>query len=327
MPFCDIYGQDRQIGVLQNAMRRGRVPHAYLFHGIRGVGKRSTAQALAAALNCREDNADFCGRCPSCRKAGRHTHPDIAVIEPEGIFIKIDRIRDLQKQTQFRPFEGRKKVFILADADRMNEASANALLKTLEEPNPSNILILTTSRLHKLPQTIISRCQKIRFQPLRPEVVASFLTDTVSMDAEEAGTVAASAGGSIGRALEIAKESFRDFKEEVSGLLAAAGPFPLDMIFLADSFGKDRDAALQRLDIFREWYRDILVYRELHDVNRLMHRDVAGATKGCSEKMAGADILDNIKTVRSTQNAIEQNANRQLVLESMTFRLKTVSQG
>lgn len=325
MPFCDIYGQDRQIDVLQNAMGRGRVPHAYLFHGIRGVGKRTTAQALAAALNCRENDADFCGRCPSCRKAARGTHPDITLIEPEGIFIKIERIRDLQNQVQFRPFEGRKKVFILADAERMNDAAANALLKTLEEPNPSNLLILTTSRLHGLPQTILSRCQKIRFQPLRPAIVASFLADTSAVDAEEARTVAASAGGSIGRALELRTESFRAFKQEVTGLLTAA-PRPLDMVFLADSFGTDRDSALQRLDIFREWYRDMLVYRELHDVDRLMHRDIAGATRDCSSRMAGADILGNIKTVRNTQSAIEQNANRQLMLESMTFRLKTLSQ-
>jgi DNA polymerase-3 subunit delta' len=327
MPFCDIYGQDRQVDVLRSAMKRERVPHAYLFHGIQGVGKKTTAQALAAALNCRENNADYCGRCPSCIKAGRHTHPDIALIEPEGIFIKIDRIRDLQNQIQFRPFEGRKKVFILADADRMNDASANALLKTLEEPSPSNILILTTSRVHKLPQTIISRCQKLRFRPLRPEVVVSFLIDTVSMDAEKARIVASSAGGSIGRALEIRKESFLDFKQEAVGILSAAGRTSLDMIFLADSFGKDRDSALQRLDIFREWYRDMLVYRELHDVDRLMHRDIAGATETFSKQMAGADILDNIKTVRNAQSAIEQNANRQLILESMTFRLKTLSQG
>jgi DNA polymerase-3 subunit delta' len=218
------------------------------------------------------------------------------------------------------------KVFILVDADRMNDASANALLKTLEEPSPSNVLILTTSRVHKLPQTIISRCQRIRFQPLRSEVVVSFLIDKLSMDTQSARAVASSAGGSIGRALAISKESFLDFKNEVTGILSASDRVPLDMIFLADSFGKDRDSALQRLDIFREWYRDMLVYRELHDVDRLMHPDVAGATKVFSEKMTGADILDSIKNIRNAQGAIEQNANRQLILESMTLRLKTLSQ-
>ncbi len=326
MPFCDIYGQARQVEVLQSAIRRERVPHAYLFHGIAGIGKRTTARALAQALNCRKDTADFCDRCSSCLKAGRGTHPDIAVIEPEGPFIKIDRIRDIQKQIQFRPFEGSKRVFIIADADRMNDASANALLKTLEEPRPSNILILTTSRMHALPQTIVSRCQRVRFQPLRPEVIVSFLMNVVSMDAQSAGTIAASAGGSIGRALELRKKSLLDFRSEIAGILSAANSTPLSILSLADSFGKDRESTLERLDVFREWCRDILVYRELCDVGKLMHQDLAEATKECSKKMAGADILNNIRTIRKARSAIEQNANRQLILESMTFQLKTCGQ-
>jgi len=204
----------------------------------------------------------------------------------------------------------------------MNDASANALLKTLEEPKPSNILILTTSRAHKLPQTIISRCQKIRFNPVRPEIISSFLTDRTSMDKEPARDIASSAGGSIGRALEIRKASFLDFKNDVIKVLSTARAVPMSLFFLADSFGKDRDSALQRLDILRGWYRDMLVYRETHDVNKLIHRDVADTTKKLSEKMAGSDILESIKTISNTHDAIERNGNRQLMLESMAFRLK-----
>ncbi len=327
MPFRDIYGQDRQIEMLQRAMRTDRVPHAYLFHGMQGVGKKTTARGLAQALNCREDNADFCGRCPSCSKAVRGTHPDVVCIEPDGIFIKIEQIRDLQNQIQFRPFEGRKRVFILEDADRMNDAAANALLKTLEEPNPSNILILITSRIHALPQTIVSRCQKVRFQPLRPEIIVSFLTGTKAMDAQSARAVAASAGGSIGRALEICTEALLNFKQEIAGILAAAGSTSVSILSLPDSFGKDRESTLQRLDIFREWCRDMLVYRELCDAGRLMHRDISGATEQYAEKMTGPDILDNIRTIRDARSAIEQNANRQVVLESMAFRLKAFGRG
>ena len=309
--------------MLQSAMKRDRVPHAYLFHGIQGVGKKTTAQALAQALNCRENNADFCGRCPSCLKIGRGSHPDVVVIEPEGIFIKLNKIREIQHQIQFRPFEGKKRVFIITDADRMNDESANALLKTLEEPRPSNILILTTCRVHKLPQTIVSRCQKIRFNPIRPEIITSFLRDRVSMDAQPARTIASSAGGSIGKALQMGKESFLDFKNDMIEMLST----PLSLLSLADSFGKDRESALQRLDIFRGWYRDVLVYRELHDVEKLMHRDIADVTERFSKKMTGADILHNIKTIRDAQDAIEHSANRQLVLESMAFRLKVLNPG
>ncbi|MBW2543910.1 MAG: DNA polymerase III subunit delta' [Deltaproteobacteria bacterium] len=328
MPFSDIYGQGKQLNVLQGAMKSDRVPHAYLFHGIKGVGKKTTAKTLAKALNCGEENADSCDRCHSCLKIDRGIHPDIVFIEPEGIFIKINKIRELQDQIKFRPFEGRKRVFVITDADRMNDASANALLKTLEEPKPSNILILTTSRVHKLPQTIISRCQKIRFNPVRSETITSFLTDRLSMDEKPALTIASSSGGSIGRALEIKKESFFDFKNDVIKTFSAAGQSQrvgIQLFFLADSFGKDRESALQKLDIFRGWHRDMLVYRETRDVNKLIHRDIADATKKLSEKMAGTDILENIKAISDAYDAIDRNANRQLILESMAFRLNGLS--
>lgn len=327
MPFSDIYGQERQAGVLQNTIKRDRIPHAYLFHGIEGIGKRTTAKILAKALNCKEQNADSCEICNSCLKIEHGNHPDVIFIKPDGVFIKIAAIRNLQDQIKFRPFEGRKRVFIIAEADRMNEPSANALLKTLEEPVPSNVFILTTSRVHRLPQTIISRCQKIRFNPVRPDVIISFLTDRLSMNQDWARDIASSAGGSIGRALAIQKESFADFKHDVITVLSKTCTAPISLFFLADSFGNDRESALQKLDILRGWYRDMLVYRETHDVNKLINRDIADATKEFSKKLAGIDILESIKIISNAHAAIDRNANRQLVLESMAFRLKACNTG
>jgi len=98
-------------------------------------------------------------------KIEKSNHPDVMVLKAAGQFIRIQEIREIQNQMRFRPFEGRKRVFILIDAETMNIAAANALLKTLEEPSPSNILILLSSRPHQLPATIVSRCQKVRFRP------------------------------------------------------------------------------------------------------------------------------------------------------------------
>lgn len=329
MPFSDIYGQDKQVSVLQGAMLNERVPHAFLFQGIRGVGKKTTAKILAKALNCEAGNADSCDVCRSCLKIDHGAHPDIVFIEPEGAFIKIEKIRELQAQIKFRPFEGKKRVFVIADADRMNDTSANALLKTLEEPTSSNILILITARAHKLPQTVISRCQKLRFNPVRSEIIASFLTDRMSMDENQALEVASAAAGSIGRAQEIKDGASVDFKNDVIRTFFTAGQSPdyrrIRLFFLADSFGTDRDSAMLKLDIFREWYRDVMVYRESHDVEKLIHRDIADVTKELSERMAGADILKNIQTVSHAYDAIDRNASRQLILESMALRLKGLS--
>ncbi|MEA3470707.1 MAG: DNA polymerase III subunit delta', partial [Thermodesulfobacteriota bacterium] len=202
MSFSDIYGQERQKAVLKSAMERGRVSHAYLFHGMKGVGKKTTAEIFAKALNCEEEGFDSCDSCSSCVKMDHGNHPDFVLIEPEGFFIKIEAVRGLQGQIKFRPFEGKKRVFVIADAERMNSPAANALLKTLEEPTSSNILILISSRPHELPRTVVSRCQRLRFNPLSRDVISTFLRDSYSVDEEAARLIASSSGGSIGRALE-----------------------------------------------------------------------------------------------------------------------------
>src|SRR5512140_833431 len=191
MTFNEIYGHAKQIGILKGAMAKDRIAHAYLFYGMEGIGKRTVASVFARALTC-EGETPPCDVCASCQKAERKNHPDIITIAAEGQFIKIGAVKELQEQMKFRPREGRRRVFILTEADRMNAAAANALLKTLEEPSAGNILLLTTSRPHALPMTILSRCQLLRFPPVSQEEVARFLREKESLTADEAEVIAAS---------------------------------------------------------------------------------------------------------------------------------------
>ena len=177
MPFQNIWGHEKQVSILQSAMARNRMPHAYLFCGMEGVGKKTTALVVAKAMNCQKGRFDACDTCPSCLKIDHRNHPDVIRIEPEGQFIRIQEIRDLQDQMKFRPFEGGKRVIILVDADKMNSIAANALLKTLEEPTRNNFLILISSRPYQLPMTILSRCQQLRFNPLNRETVFQYLQE------------------------------------------------------------------------------------------------------------------------------------------------------
>jgi len=324
MSFNDIYGQERQKAVLKSSMERGRVSHAYLFHGMRGVGKKTTAETFARALNCREEGFDSCDRCSSCVKMDHGNHPDFILIEPEGFFIKIETVRTLQAQIKFRPFEGEKRVFVIVDAERMNGPAANALLKTLEEPTASNILILISSRPHDLPRTVVSRCQKLRFNPLDRDVIAAFLIDRYSLDEAVARLIAASSGGSIGRALEMKEDSYLSFKNEVIERISdsKASKDPLAFLSFVDFLGDDRKKILEKLDIMRSWYRDILVYKETDTVDGLIHRDIVDRTRKGSREMSGADILQNIGVIKEAYGAIERNANRQLTLEAMMFKLR-----
>lgn len=324
MSFSDIYGQERQKAVLKSAMERGRVSHAYLFHGMKGVGKKTTAEIFAKALNCEEEGFDSCDSCSSCVKMDHGNHPDFVLIEPEGFFIKIEAVRGLQGQIKFRPFEGKKRVFVIADAERMNSPAANALLKTLEEPTSSNILILISSRPHELPRTVVSRCQRLRFNPLSRDVISTFLRDSYSVDEEAARLIASSSGGSIGRALEMKEEAYLSFKNGVIERISdsKASKDPLEFLSFVDYLGDDRKKVLEKLDIMKSWYRDILVYKETDDVDGLIHRDIVDTTRKRSREMSGVDILHNIKVIKEAYSAIEQNANRQLTLEAMMFKLR-----
>jgi len=181
MSFSSIYGQEGPIAVLRGAIGKNRVPHAFLFYGAEGIGKRTTALVFAKALNCEKGGADSCDGCTSCRKIDSGNHPDILIIEPEGQFIKVADIKGLQERMRFRPLEGARRVVIIDDAERMNITSANSLLKTLEEPSPTNVFVLVSSRPHLLPLTIPSRCHRLRFNPVQRDVIAAFLEKEIAL--------------------------------------------------------------------------------------------------------------------------------------------------
>lgn len=170
MAYSSIIGQERPIGILRGIIRTGKVPTSFLFTGERGIGKMMTAVDFAKALNCeqQEDGAP-CDRCASCNKIEQGTHPDLRVTEPDGGVIKVEQVRELEEFLTLTPYEGKKKIVIIDDADRMNTYAANAFLKTLEEPPEDSIIILISSREEMLPDTIRSRCLKLKFSPLSEE--------------------------------------------------------------------------------------------------------------------------------------------------------------
>jgi DNA polymerase-3 subunit delta' len=301
-------------------MERNRVAHAYLFYGPEGTGKLTLAKIFAAALNCRKAKGDACGTCPSCRKANRGTHPDVIAVKPQGAFIRIVEIRNLQEKMSFRPLEGERRVFIIDDADRMNVAAANALLKTLEEPSPLNVLILVTSRPRRLPATIPSRCQRIRFSPLPVAVVSQYLQDKCGLDPDMARILATCSGGSISQALEMNQQTYLETRDEVLNSLSSFFKQGLISLLTMD-FGKDREDAAQRLEILRTCFRDALILRETGNVDLVIYRDRMDTASMLAEKLSPSMLLRGVWVVEDAIKALEQNANKQLTLEAMMFKL------
>jgi DNA polymerase-3 subunit delta' len=169
MPFHDIPGQDRVKAQLQAAIRSGTLSHAYVFAGPRGTGRKAMAHALAQTLHCTEGGDDACGRCAECRKIENGNHPDVIRIDTEGSAVKIDQVRELQKQFAYKTATAKPRIYTIEGADRLTPQAANALLKFLEEPSSATVAILLTENSQALLPTIRSRTQQLVFLPLAPD--------------------------------------------------------------------------------------------------------------------------------------------------------------
>lgn len=323
MSFKSIYGHEQQIAVLQNAVRRNRIAHAYLFYGMEGIGKRTVAASFAKALLCTgSDGADSCDHCPSCLKIDHNNHPDLLTVEPDGAFIKVQAVRDMMNAIAFRPMEGGKRIFLMVDAEKMNPQAANALLKTLEEPSLANILILVTSRPHQLPMTILSRCQNLRFHPLKREAVSRFLEEQASLDEGTAQTLAASSGGSISRALQLNREDYLTIRRDIMDYLAEGREAnPLNTLFFIHFIGKDKKDLNEKLDVLKTCYRDALLYRELGNKEVLINPDREDTIRAIVSRSTPRDMVNNIRILDRLTRALEQNANKTLTLEAAMFKL------
>lgn len=229
MPFREIVGHRRLVTLLSRAIAQGTLPPSLLFAGQRGVGKRRTAVAVAEAINCEmpvEGPAlprDACGACASCRRIGRGVHPDVLTLEPGELgSIKIEKVRDVVVRAGYRPFEGRRRVVMIDDADAMTPDAQDALLKTLEEPPPSSVLILISAMPDALLPTVLSRCQRLRFGELSAAEVAEALMRDHEYEEADARAAAVDADGSIGRALSALSTDVTEARDMAHRLLEQA---------------------------------------------------------------------------------------------------------
>jgi DNA polymerase-3 subunit delta' len=194
----DIVGQPRVTAFLRAVSSAGKVGHAYLFVGPPGAGKKTAALALACALFCDDEG---CGACPACSRVRRRVHPDVRIVEPEGAagYLK-DQVDAVIHDVQLRPIEGPYKLYVFESADLFNDKSANAFLKTLEEPPADVVIILLAHSYERVMPTIASRCQVVRFRRIPPSEAAAVLVAQSGADPAEAAAALAAVGGVVARA-------------------------------------------------------------------------------------------------------------------------------
>jgi DNA polymerase-3 subunit delta' len=315
----DITGQELVVKVLRRSLATGKIAHAYLFEGLEGCGKKTTALAFIQALFC--PHGEGCGQCPSCLKIAKQQHPDLILIEPDGAFIKIDQIRELQRIFSFHPYEAPRKACIIEDAEKMNPSAANALLKTLEEPPGQALMILLTTNSERMLPTVLSRCQKIPFSPLPAKDIETWLV-AHDIPADRARVAASLAGGSLGKALEMEDDGILQERQEFIELVAGISLREIDHLFAAaERLSKDKENLSNHLEVLKTFLRDILLMKTLGQADA--NKDLLPLIEQESQKLSLEQVLDRIEHVNTTERALARNVNPRLALEVLLMELAT----
>lgn len=309
-------GHDRQKRLLASLVESGRLPHALLFAGAKGVGKRTTAVDFVGNLFCGEGRV--CGRCRGCRSLAAGTHPDFRCITGEAS-IKIDVLRAITKECYESPFEAPVRVVLLDDADLMTHEAANALLKTLEEPPPSNLFILVSSREQEVPLTVRSRCMRIGFGPLPASLVQSYFEETAGFDRQKAADLARLAGGSIAAGLFWSDEENYRMRGRIAELLAGRGGSSAGASVIAERMAA-KGCEMEYLSFLLTFFRDVWWLRRTGDDSGLVNADLAETVR--EGTAAGARWVDaSIGQVMEMVRTLRYNVNRWLALENMLLHL------
>jgi len=320
MTFSQILGHERQKDILRRALVTGRLAHAYLFEGPEGIGKQLMALALARAVFCTEGSG--CGTCIACRKVDHHNHPDLHLLAPDGASIKIEQVRGLQKELSYKPLEAPKKICLIEAADRMNPAAANALLKTLEEPNGEALLILLTARPERLLSTIRSRCQRLPFQRLPQATIKQVLLRQLGLEETEGHILAALAEGSFKKALGKDRDLYLDQRKElVQQLARLQGRRVVPVFDLAQKLAEDKDRLQEVLEILQAVYRDLLLLCHDPAAARLVNIDLKETLSQLGRQESTDSLLRKLTALARTRYLLERNVNRQLALEVLLLEL------
>ena len=334
MPFRELAGHRRLLDLTARAAERGSLPPSLIFAGPDGVGKRRAAVALAQLFNCTAplrgtaDTApDACGTCAACRRIHRGVHADVLTVEPgETGSIKVDQARQAIERTGYRPFEGRRRVVIVDDADAMEVSAQNALLKTLEEPPPASTFVLVTSRPDVLLPTVRSRCQRLRFGRLAPADVAALLMRDHGFSEPDAHAAAALADGSIGQALEGDTDAYVGARDAAAAMLSqvAAATDPRQRLAAAKALGGDkldREALGRRLRLVSSMLRDLGILLSRADERTLANGDIKPKLQRLMPSYDGERTVRAFSAVDRALVALDGNASPKIVADWLAFQI------
>lgn len=324
MYFDTIIGHEALKERIRKSLRSGKLAHAYIFEGVRGVGKSMTAEALAAALLCDTQEDQACGTCPSCLKMATSNHPDYEIIVPDGASIKNKQIELFQEFIQLKPFTGERKIAVIKDAHTMTLSAQNRILKILEEPPKYAVIIFITDQVSGMLPTIMSRCQSVSFQRIQRPKIRAYLTEVQGVSEEQAEVFAAFADGSIGRAKACSQdEAFIQLRQDVT-------QFSENLIMrkTAKNFEWASELENQKekldtvFDLMKLWFRDIMLIKNGAEEALLFNADQVERLTKASYRLKSSQIITVIERIEHARGQLASHVNVGLLLETLILDIQ-----
>ena len=324
--FHDILGHEQIIAHLQNAIEEDKVSHAYIFNGPEASGKMMLAEAFAMALQCEGEGKRPCLECCSCRQAADHNQPDIIYVSHEKPnTIGVDDIRtQINNDIDIKPYSSRYKVYIVDEAQKMNQQAQNALLKTIEEPPAYAIILLLTTNADSFLQTILSRCITLNLKAVKEDKIKEYLMKHYQIPDYQADICAAFSQGNVGKAIQLASsEEFGELKASVLQLMKR-----LEDIDLYEMTGAVKQIAEYKLsvndyfDLMMIWFRDVLYLKATNDVDGLIFKDEVYDIKKQAAKRSYQGIETILEALEKAKIRLNANVNFDLVIELLLLTIK-----
>lgn len=324
--FQDIIGQEQIKEHLQNAISTGKISHAYIINGERFAGKEFIARIFAMALQCEAAGGKPCQECHSCKQALSWNQPDIIRVTHEKPgSIGVDDIRgQINGDIAIKPYNSPYKIYIMNEAEKMTVQAQNALLKTLEEPPAYAVILLLTTNVNSLLQTILSRCVILNMKPVSDQLVKAYLMQEMQVPDYKAEVCVAFARGNIGKARQLAaSEDFDKVKEEALSLLKYVHEMDItEMIAAIKKVSEYKFDVNDYLEILTIWYRDVLLFKATSDANHLVFKEEIQSIRRVAGRTSYEGIESVIQALTKARNRLDANVNFELTMELLLLAMK-----
>lgn len=324
--FRDIIGHEQIIEHFQNAITLDKISHAYILNGPDKSGKMMLAEAFATALQCEKKGAEGCMECHSCKQAASHNQPDIIYLTHEKInTISVDDIRkQINQDIITKPYAGPYKIYIVDEAEKMNQQAQNALLKTIEEPPAYAVIILLTTNADSFLPTILSRCIRLNIKPVDDVKIRAFLMSKYQIPDYQADISVAFAQGNVGKAIQLStSEHFNELKD--SAVQLAKRIKSVDVYELGEVIKQISEYKMSindYLDIMMVWYRDVLMYKATMDINGLIFKEHIYDIKKQASNSSYHGIQKILKALEKAKIRLTANVNFDIVMELLLLTMK-----